>query len=157
MTTRTRPDCHEKAAALLARRPHFRAQLAGKLSARGYADDEIEAALDRLVSYGYLDDARTAADFVEQKLARGPVGRRRLAAELARRGAPSEAIDGALAELPDEREAARAAAARWNGRGGPAALGRRLDRLGFGAAVIRELLEEVSDDGGPPGPFGGDG
>lgn len=143
--TRERPSCYQKAADLLARRAHFSAELAAKLRARGYAEDEVASALDRLTRHGYLDDRRTAADFAAARLARGPIGRRRLAAELGRRGAPPEAIDEVLESLPrDETAAARAAAARWNGRGGPAALARRLDRLGFGGAAIREALEEAA-------------
>jgi regulatory protein len=139
--------CGDKAAELLARRPHFRAQLAAKLAARGYPEDEIAAALDGLERLGYLDDRRTAAEFVAQRLARGPLGRRRLAAELVRRGAPPEAVSEALAGAPaDEPAAARAAAARWRGRGGPAALARHLDRLGFGGAAIREVVEEAWEE-----------
>jgi regulatory protein len=142
-----RPSCDDKAAELLARRPHFRAQLATKLAARGYPGDEVATALDRLERQGYLDDRRTAAEFVERRLARGPLGRRRLAAELVRRGAPPEAVTEALAGLPaDDRAAARAAAARWRGRGGPAALARHLDRLGFGGAAIREALEGAGEE-----------
>jgi SOS response regulatory protein OraA/RecX len=150
----SRPSCDDKAAELLARRPHFRAQLSAKLAGRGYPDDEIALTLDRLERRGWLDDRRTAAEFAERRLARGPVGRRRLAAELARRGAPSEAVSEALEQLPaDDRAAASAAAARWRGRGGPAALARHLDRLGFGGAAIRAALEEAGaghEDETPP-------
>lgn len=152
---RSRPSCDDKAAELLARRPHFRAELERKLAARGYSGDEVAAALDRLERHGYLDDRKTAAGFAEQRLARGPLGRRRLAAELARRGAPPEAVSETLEQLPaDDRAAARKAAARWRGRGGPAALARHLDRLGFGGAAIRAVLDEVvaeTDDGDEPG------
>jgi regulatory protein len=138
--------CYDKAGELLARRGHFRAELGVKLKARGYPEDEVTAALDRLERQGWLDDRRAAADFAAGRLARGPIGRRRLAAELGRRGAPPAAIEEALAPLPrDETAAARAAAARWRGRGGPAALARRLDRLGFGGAAIREVLDEAAE------------
>jgi len=149
----SRPSCDDKAAELLARRPHFRAQLEAKLAGRGYPDDEVTATLDRLERRGWLDDRRTAAEFVERRLARGPLGRRRLAAELVRRGAPSEAVSAALDRVPaDDRAAARAAAARWRGRGGPAALARHLDRLGFGGAAIRAALEDCGAGADPEIP-----
>ncbi len=144
--TPVRKSCYDKAGELLARRGHFRAELGAKLRARGYPEDEVVAALDRLERQGWLDDRRAAADFAAGRLARGPLGRRRLAAELGRRGAPPAAIEEALAAMPrDETAAARAAAARWHGRGGPAALARRLDRLGFGGAAIREVLDEAAE------------
>jgi regulatory protein len=143
---RPRPSCRDKAAELLARRPHFRAQLAAKLAARGYPPEEVDEALEAMTRHGYLDDTAAARGFVAGQLARGPAGRRRLAAELARRGAPSEAIETALAELPDDDlEAARDAAARWaSGRrkADPAALARHLDRRGFTPRSIRAVLAE---------------
>lgn len=150
-----RPNCFDKAAELLARRPHFRSQLAAKLAARGYPDDEIAATLDRLAGHGWLDDHATARGYAAQQLARGPMGRRRLAAELARRGAPSAAIDEALAELPDDDlETAREAARRWaRGRRtvDPARLARHLDRKGFSPRAIRSVvaaggLDHAADD-----------
>lgn len=150
MATHTRASCADKAAELLSRRSHFRAQLAAKLRQRGYPSDEVDAAVERMTHLGYLDDRRTAAELIAARLRRGPVGRRRLAAELARRGADPEAADAALAELPDdERAAAREAAERWLARRGRgpqaeadrrAALARYLDRQGFAAGAIREAL-----------------
>jgi regulatory protein len=149
-----RPSCYDKAAELLARRPHFRAQLAQKLAARGYPEAEVSAALDRLAGHGWLDDRRTARDYAAGRLSRAPQGRRRLAAELTRRGAPAAVIDDVLAELvpSDDRAAARAAADRWaarRGRGGEAdlrALARHLERRGFSAGAIREALWERGAD-----------
>jgi regulatory protein len=153
-----RPSAFDKAVELLALRPHFRAQLAGKLRARGYSEEEAGGALDRLTELGYLDDRKVARDFVASRLRRGPVGRRRLVAELARRGVASavieEAIDEALAgtdesgtgrdaDLAGAREAARRWAARSRSGGeDPRALARHLDRLGFSRHAILEVLNE---------------
>src|SRR6185436_1500892 len=124
---------------LLAPRPHFRAELEAKLAQRGYPAEEIAAALDRLATEGYLDDVRTARDFVAHRLERQAEGRLRLEAELVRRGAPREAIASALAQVPeDDLEAAREAAEKW-GRGrkpDPAALARHLARKGFSRRAI---------------------
>lgn len=145
------PTCFDKATDLLARRPHFRRQLADKLLRRGYEEAEVDEALARLERYGYLDDPRTAVDFVASRLSRGPMGRRRLEAELVRRGAPREAIDAALAELPDDDlPAARQAARAWRrgrGRGRPpAALARFLNRKGFSQSAIYTLLDEARQE-----------
>ncbi len=143
--------CYDKAAQLLAARPHFRAELAAKLAQRDYPPEEVEEALDRLTAQGYLDDRRTARDFVVHRQERGGEGRLRLRAELERRGAPDEAVEEALAELTpeDDLPAAREAARRWAERRSraedPAALARHLARKGFSRRAIFALLNERHD------------
>ncbi|HEX7183401.1 MAG TPA: RecX family transcriptional regulator [Thermoanaerobaculia bacterium] len=143
--------CYDRAVRLLAARPHFRAELEAKLAQRGYFEEEIDGALDRLAAQGYLDDARTARDFVAHRQEREAEGRLRLRAELAKRGAPEEAIEAALAELApqDDLPAAREAAERWAGRGrrpeDPAALARHLARKGFSRRAIFAVLNESHD------------
>lgn len=141
------PTCYDKAVQLLGSRPHFRRELQAKLAQRGFPSEEIQDALDRLTALGYLDDAKTAVSFVEQRLARGAEGKVRLKAELEKRGATSEAISGALAALApdDDREPAREAAERWarlHPRGDGAALARHLARKGFTRRAIVAALNE---------------
>lgn len=152
-----KPTCYAQAVRLLATRAHFRAELRTKLAQRGYPNDEIAAALERLAGEGYLDDRKAAAEFVAGRLAKGALGRPRLRAELQARGAERAAIDEALAALPDDDlPAAREAAARFSrsGRSGPtaaAALARHLARKGFSRRAIVALLRETgSADGLPP-------
>lgn len=138
-------SAYQKAVQLLGSRPHFRRELQAKLAQRGFPAEEIEEALDRLAAQGYLDDSKTAAGFVEQRLSRNSEGRVRLRAELEKRGAPAEAIEDALAALPeDDLEPAREAAERWarlHPRGEPAALARHLARKGFSRRAIFALLK----------------
>ncbi|HVS03584.1 MAG TPA: regulatory protein RecX [Thermoanaerobaculia bacterium] len=136
---------YEKALELLARRAHLRAQLAEKLRQRGYEGEEIAAVLGRLEREGYLDDVRAARDFAAGKRDRQGWGRRRVALELRRRGAPSEAVAAALEELPVEEELARARRAASRYRGGGAALARHLSRKGFAPHVIFVVLQEVEE------------
>ncbi len=109
--------------------------------------------MDRLEADGYVDDRRTAREFATGRLRREPLGRRRLAAELARRGAAEEVVSEVVEEmLPgDDRETARQAAEVWLGRRGksanPASLARYLERRGFSAPAIWAMLEEF-DPGG---------
>ena len=146
-----KPSAEDKAVELLARRSHFRRELATKLQRRGYPEEEIERALERVAGFGYLDDRITARQWVEARLSRGPEGRRRLAAELSRRGADSEVVDEVLSEaLPDDdRPAAREAAERWlrrrSGSPKPEALARHLDRKGFSQGAIWEILDELRE------------
>lgn len=151
----TKPGAYDRGVKLLSRRTHFRAQLADKLAARGYEEAEVEEALGRLERHGYLDDRRAAREYAEGKLARGPLGRRRLMADLVRRGAPGEVAGEVLDELlpDDDRADARAAADAWLGkrRGEvkPASLAQHLERRGFTSGSIWSVLEELElFDGG---------
>jgi regulatory protein len=138
------PTCYDKAVQLLGSRPHFRRELQAKLAQRGFPAEEIEDALDRLAGHGYLDDRKTAAAFVEQRLQRSSEGRLRLKAELEKRGAAPEAVAAALAGLPeDDLQPAVEAAERWSRlhpRGEPAALARHLARKGFSRRAIFAAL-----------------
>ena len=68
--------------------------------------------------------------------------------ELARRGAPEEAAEAALAGLSAEAdlEAARDAARRWQRRGAGKsdALARHLSRRGFASSAIFKVLKEMA-------------
>jgi regulatory protein len=145
-------SCADKALDLLALRPHFEAELRFKLEGRDYEAAQVEEVLARLRERGLLDDRRLAAEFVERQRQERPVGRRRLLAELARRGVDATLAEEAVAEISEEDDevAAREAAARWaRRRGGErAALARHLERLGFGARAILSVLDEAAEGSG---------
>ena len=144
-------SARDKALDLLARRPHFRRELEKKLAARGYPEAEVAVTLDRLVADGLLDDASTAADFVDSKLRRGGIGSRRLRSDLTGRGVEPDAAAEALKQLPPEEELlqARAAAERWLRNRSlaeerdRAALARFLERRGFGLPIVYRILREA--------------
>lgn len=146
-------SCYNQALKLLAARPHFRAELAAKLARRGYPEEEVETALDRLTERGFLNDSAAAAGFVAGRVEKGE-GKRKVAAELRRRGASDEAVEAALADLPDDdTEAALEAARRWSSRGGndPAALARHLERKGFSRRAIFNVLRARGESDLDPG------
>jgi regulatory protein len=140
-------NCHQKALELLAPRPHFVEQLRQKLANRDYEYAEVEETLERLLESGLLNDEETARGFVRMRLRRGPIGRRRMAMELAHRGADERVVDSMLEEFfsGSEMEAVRAAAERWARRGKRdwQALARHLDRKGFAAGSIWTVVDEV--------------
>ena len=86
-------SAYRKAVDLLSLRPHFEREIQNKLERRGFEGAEIEEALERLRGIDYLDDDRCARDFVRAKLRRSPVGRRKLMADLRRKGAGRESIE----------------------------------------------------------------
>jgi SOS response regulatory protein OraA/RecX len=142
-------EAYRKSIQLLARRPHFERELDNKLRARGFDDAERSETLERLRNESLIDDREAALGFVATRLRKGPVGRRRMRAELTRRGAGEEAIEEALSTgMPrDELELAHAAAAAWlrRRRLQRDALMRHLDRLGFSPRDIVTAVERLAE------------
>lgn len=159
------PAAGAKAAQLLALRPHFRRELEVKLERAGYERAQIAAALDKLARLRLLDDAALARSFVETVARRKGWGRMRVAQELARRGAPEEAAQGALADLSADTdlERAREAARRWRARGAGSAadaahaLARHLSRRGFASSAIFKVLKEMASPTWRLSAAGGEG
>ncbi len=157
-----RAPCGQKALDLLSLRSHFERELERKLLKRGYDEAEVAETLGRLRDQGFVDDRRTAGEFVRGRLARAPEGRRRLRAELSRRGVASEIITETLDQEidDDDRDLARQAAERWQrtrsrpGRSAElekAALARHLAGRGFSQRAVYEVLDDMPRSGGDRG------
>jgi regulatory protein len=86
-----------------------------RLARRGYAADQIQAVVARLIASRYLDDAEYARAWAIARAHRHSVGPARLARELRSRGIAEREVSGALREAFGERgatEVAEAAAVR---------------------------------------------
>jgi regulatory protein len=129
---------------LLSVRRLTRAQLAQKLRDRGHDADSIEAALAECERRKYLDDRTYAQLLVKNLLERRALGSLRLLNELMRHGVDGDLARAVIAELDDSDDAridqalAKLESARPND--GYPQLGRRLERLGFGAPAIASAL-----------------
>jgi SOS response regulatory protein OraA/RecX len=137
------------ALALLAQRRLTEAQLWKKLGSRGYADDEIAAAVAACKADGYVDDRLYAALYVEG--ARKAVGDARLCADLVKRGIDREAALSVVADADvgeDARiEAAYAKIRRTAPQLAYPSIARKLERLGFPSSLIyRALRRHAADD-----------
>jgi regulatory protein len=130
----------------LARRPRSRAELAALLRRRGYAEQAIAAALERLEAQGLLDDAAVAGAVGRQAAARR-LGSRRVKQILAQRGVR----EGDARTAEEESRAADLERARaLLERRFPAGVGRApaeraraarlLARRGFPGGVVRQAL-----------------
>lgn len=144
-------SCYDQAVALLAQRSHFEGELRLKLTRRGHSAGDTQEALERLRRQGYLDDRRTAEEWLAVRRRRGD-GPRRLAAGLARLGVARATIGellpvgGDAGETSTARELAERWVARQSARSGPLdprALARHLDRRGFGRRAILSVLDEL--------------
>lgn len=96
---------------LLTDRPYTENQLREKLSAGMYPESCVDAALDYVKSYHYVDDRKFAEDYIESQ--REKKSRRVIEMELLRKGVRKELIEEAFAALeelgsgPDEEALGR--------------------------------------------------
>lgn len=138
----------------LAARARTERELRERLRQRGVPPGVVDATLERLRQWGYVDDRSFAEDYVDRTLAVRHIGPRRLVEELRRRGVSgglaAEVVAGRLTperELDLARAAARRRLEMWR-EGDPAAVRGRLYRFltarGFdpetAARVVREHL-----------------
>jgi regulatory protein len=89
----------QQAYRLLAYRSQTSSELRDRLQRRGYTATIIDEILRQLASDGYIDDRKVALDWARYRLQAKPLGRRRLAWELQRRGVPSELVEEILREV----------------------------------------------------------
>ena len=135
---------------LLGGRAHSRVEMQRKLALRGYASEEVDAALVRLVELGYLNDQSFAEGLVRVRSAsRGP---RALSAELAKRGVGRAQADRALASYDDALQLATAVRIieRTYGKREVTGyremldrVGNKLLRLGFSTTMVRSACRAV--------------
>jgi regulatory protein len=89
----------QQAYRLLAYRSQTSSELRDRLQRRGYTASIIDEALRQLASDGYIDDRKIALDWARYRLQAKPLGRRRLAWELQKRGVHSESVEEILREV----------------------------------------------------------
>jgi len=150
--TDTVAQTYQAALRLLAGRDYTVAVLVRKLEQRGHAPEQVAAAVARLVSERFLDDHRYGEGLIAQCRASGRYVGYRLRQELKRRGVPAEVVVELLAdpqENGEELALARQLISRRYAGFDPVASDDRdrrrvvgfLQRRGFGAGVIRQLLD----------------
>jgi regulatory protein len=88
----------------VARRERTVAELRTALERRRVEPDAIEAAVEELSASGFLDDARYAVRFAEDKRELAQWGSERIARDLSRRGVAPDLIDAALCDRTAEAE-----------------------------------------------------
>ena len=139
----TEPSAYEKALGLLSRREHSARELKAKLAQRGFDADENAAALERLQSKDFQNDARFGEMLIRTRIESG-YGPRWIIAELKTHGiTESKARDLIDAAEPDWLSIVRNQLRRRYG-GKPAAnLAERVKRAnfllrrGFDAATVQ--------------------
>lgn len=89
---------------LLAARAYTVRDMRRKMAQKGFETDDAEAAVERLVSSGLLDDARYAAEFARQRLVVGGASVRRVEQQLAAKGISREVAKAAAAGVVADEE-----------------------------------------------------
>lgn len=95
-------DNYAWAAQRCAARECCASDLRTKLLSRGASDDEAAAIIDRLTAENYLDEARYARAFVNDKLRFDHWGKRKIQYALRMKGVADGVIDEALGEVDEE-------------------------------------------------------
>ncbi len=147
-----RQRAYRDALRLLSYRPRSVEEVRRRLSRR-YDQEQVEAAIARLVELNLLDDPAFARSWVENRLDLSPRGRRALDTELRRKGVVSEVVQQVLDEaLSEETEAGHALELARNRARAMAGLDRQrffrrmqgfLARRGFSAEVVWKTVEQV--------------
>ncbi|HEU4643705.1 MAG TPA: regulatory protein RecX [Gemmatimonadaceae bacterium] len=94
----------DRALDLLAVRGRAARELRRALVRKGEEPEHVDAAIERLLALGLLDDAAYARQFARSKLEGAGLSRRRLQAELSKRGVAREVADDAIADVLSDDE-----------------------------------------------------
>jgi regulatory protein len=141
----------EAALRLLAVRPRSEKELRDRLRQKDYAPETIDAVLERVRGWGYLDDADFAQRWVANRIEHRPRGRRLLEQELRQKGIDRDTISDTLEEADlDETaaaiELAEKSAARLRALEPDVARRRltgQLARRGFPYPAIKAAIDHV--------------
>ena len=151
----------ERAVKLLAAKPRSIAELRERLQGIGGSNKAVvEAVIERLREYGYLDDERFAFSYASLKVKQKPIGRRRLERDLKFKKVDTSVADEALelvySETSEEELIDRAIERRVRIRGRPKdrkeakSLFDHLLRQGFAFELVsekvRSLVREVDEE-----------
>jgi len=130
----------------LARFDRTAAQVERFLTSKGASPAQARKTIGRLSDLRYLDDRAYASRWVETWLARRPMGRERLKAELMAKGVAEALADRTIGEalqVVDEESLARRAFRSWRGKDRrvlPGQAAQYLRRRGFGEEIIERII-----------------
>ncbi|MBO5273604.1 MAG: RecX family transcriptional regulator [Clostridia bacterium] len=143
------PAAIKKAANILAYSDNTRAKLIEKLRRAGYDADVCEAAADEMTAKGMLNEERMVIHAVEYMAEVKLFGRRRIYAELNKKGFSRQAVENCVPEVMDAidfEEACLKLAKKQrfeHSEAGRMKLTRTLMRYGFGGDEIRYAMKNL--------------
>jgi regulatory protein len=124
------------------------------LEGRGATEPIVDAVIERLREYGYLDDARYAQSYASLRVQQKPIGRQRLQRDLwlkkIDKQTAESALDQVFKQTPEEDLIDKAIAKRVRLRGKPQTreeakkLFDHLLRQGFAFELVSEKIRAIS-------------
>lgn len=152
---RSRERTMNRAVKLLAAKPRSVRELRERLLEKLWTDEAIvDAVIEKLKDYKYLDDEQFARDLAVSKLRQKPQGKRRLQQAMSQKKLDKEIVDQAISEafekLPEEDLIGQAIGKRLRLKGKPETredtkkFYDHLLRQGFGYDLIREKMSAVA-------------
>lgn len=152
-------DIMDAAARYLEHRPRTEKEMRKRLAEKGFGEDEIEEAVGQLKISRYIDDVAYGTSYLIYAFGKGRA-LNRAKYEMREKGLSDEDIQKAVFAYEDEfevdidaleRERAEEQAAKYiekNGRSEKkiAALGRRLNSLGYSTGIIFSLLDKYREE-----------
>ena len=109
---RPKPSALAKAVELLAGQEHSKRRLTEKLRVRGYEEEEIDGAVERLEERHYLDDEAACARAYQRFYEDGAMSCRQIEQKLLTRGFPPALVRASVPQDPDRDEREKKAAVR---------------------------------------------
>ena len=141
-----------KASELLSRRDHSGKELLFKLRQKGYSAG-AEAAIEKLRSYGYVDDSRFAFSYAEELRRLKHYGKRRIEQELLKKGVDRCVVSEVVSSLEfDENELADLITRKYirnldTDKGVQKTIN-ALVRAGYGYSEIKDALAVLTENEG---------
>ncbi len=138
----------DKAVRFLAYRPRSLAEVRRNLAGKKTPEPVIDAAIERLMRLGYLDDKAFARFWVENRNTFKPLSPRALRYELRQKGVAQADIDAALADLDSHETAYRAVESQLRRHRQKSRdefrhkISAFLQRRGFSYGTIHEVVEQ---------------
>ena len=154
---RSRERTMNSAVKLLAAKPRSVRELRDRLLEKLWTNEEIvDAVIDKLKDYKYVDDEQFARDAAVSKLRQKPQGKRRLQQSMSQKKLDKETVAKAIADafekIPESELIDLAIAKRLRLKGKPETredLKKFYDHLlrqGFGYDLIREKMSAIDND-----------
>lgn len=135
----------------LERRDHFSFEIEQKLRQKGFSDEEISTTIEKLRSYGYLNDEKFCENFVES-IRQKPIGKKLIKNKLLQKNISEEIITKILDTIEEEELVKTAIKKRIQQKGLPKDLKdleklyKYLIRQGFQSETVVDALREIGFD-----------
>ena len=148
---RPKPSALAKAVELLAGQEHSKRRLTEKLRVRGYEEEEIDGAVERLEERHYLDDEAACARAYQRFYEDGAMSCRQIEQKLLTRGFPPALVRASVPQDPgrDEREkkaAIRSLRGKFHGPSQTEKMKQFLYRRGFSYEVCDAAVEAFLEE-----------